>query len=577
MSLKKRFLFPVVTLLILGMGGISAISYIKAKTVLEKEAAIQIEQTADSTLRLVDNWLESQKLLVLDLADQQLVQTALRDTGEGRDARNTLNRQMSGIKARHGFLDSLLLVDPSGIVIASSTEDIIGKYSIREREYFHAVMKGKTQISEVVINRKRQTPTFVVAAPVKEGERVIGCMAGAVNLSGFSERFIDPIRVAETGYVYICDRNGTVMAHPDRSLIMKIKLSDFEAGREVLRRGNGIITYKWSGKDRLGAFRTHPEHGWIIMSGINADELLAHARALRRWNMMITFVLAVTAGIVTLLTAGSVVRPLSGFITTLSQTAEEVSAGAFHVSDASTRLAENASRQAAAIEECASSLEETASMTRNNAEHAGQARNMMEESDRISEQVRRHMSLMVQAIGTITRYSGDTEKIIKNIDEIAFQTNLLALNAAVEAARAGESGAGFAVVAGEVRTLAMRSADAAKSTAALIENTIRAVREGNSLTQATEAAFRENTAISAKVGLIIQEIAAASGEQAEGIARISSSVSEMDKMLQQVAATAQESAGVSETMTAQSGELKNIVDQLALLVFGGKSSPSVRK
>jgi methyl-accepting chemotaxis protein len=181
------------------------------------------------------------------------------------------------------------------------------------------------------------------------------------------------------------------------------------------------------------------------------------------------------------------------------------------------------------------------------------------------------MGDMAAAIAEISKSSEETGKIIKTIDEIAFQTNLLALNAAVEAARAGEAGAGFAVVANEVRNLAMRAAEAAKSTADLIEGTIKAVKSGNEITQATQTAFKENMTISAKVGELVDEIAAASNEQSQGIDQVNNAVAEMDKVVQQAAANAEESASAAEEMNAQAQQMKQFVGQLVLLVGGAES------
>ena len=128
---------------------------------------------------------------------------------------------------------------------------------------------------------------------------------------------------------------------------------------------------------------------------------------------------------------------------------------------------------------------------------------------------------MTKAIEEVNRSSEETGKIIKTIDEIAFQTNLLALNAAVEAARAGEAGAGFAVVADEVRSLAMRAAEAAKNTSVLIQNTRKAVKNGDELTHLTQDAFKENVDISAKISHLVDEISAASKEQSQGIDQVS--------------------------------------------------------
>ena len=272
------------------------------------------------------------------------------------------------------------------------------------------------------------------------------------------------------------------------------------------------------------------------------------------------------AGVLAWIINKGVTNPLKRAIDDLITASKAVAAGSQQVSGSSQRLAQGASEHAASIEETSSSLEEMSSMTRQNAQNAGEAKAMMEETSRVVEKVDRHMGGMTAAIAEITRSSEETGKIIKTIDEIAFQTNLLALNAAVEAGRAGEAGAGFAVVADEVRNLAMRAADAAKSTATLIDGTIKAVHNGNELTDATRDAFAENMEIARKVAGLVAEIAAASGEQAQGIDQVNNAVVDMDKVVQEVAATAQESASTSEEMNAQAVQMEGVVKEVMALV-----------
>ncbi len=264
----------------------------------------------------------------------------------------------------------------------------------------------------------------------------------------------------------------------------------------------------------------------------------------------------------------SIIKAILKVADGLAEGADQVSAAAGQVFSSSQQLAEGTTEQASSLEETSSSLEEMSSMTKQNADHANQAKAMMTEANQIVEKVDRHMKDMAGAVAEITRSSEETGKIIKTIDEIAFQTNLLALNAAVEAARAGEAGVGFAVVADEVRNLAIRASEAAKNTSNLIENTIKAVRKGNELTNATQEAFKENAAIARKIGRLVDEIATASEEQAQGISQVNTAVAEMDKVTQSTAANAEESAAAAAELNAQAEQMKVYVGDLVAVVGG---------
>ena len=261
--------------------------------------------------------------------------------------------------------------------------------------------------------------------------------------------------------------------------------------------------------------------------------------------------------------------PLNRTIEGLSSGAEQVASASEQVSASSQSLAEGASEQAAAIEETSASLEEMAAMTKQNADNAGQANAIMKTTDKDVNAATTAMTDLTASMQAINDASEETQKIVKTIDEIAFQTNLLALNAAVEAARAGEAGAGFAVVADEVRNLAMRAAEAAKTTAGLIEGTVKKVGDGSDLVSRTGEAFSQVAAGSAKIGDLVAEIAAASTEQAQGIEQVNRAASEMDKVTQQNAANAEESASASEELTSQAEQMNAYVQELLSLVDGG--------
>jgi methyl-accepting chemotaxis protein len=297
-----------------------------------------------------------------------------------------------------------------------------------------------------------------------------------------------------------------------------------------------------------------------------SDAATQNQASLYLW--LVTAILAlpliVSAGFAWLLT--SAFRTLSGVTGKIQGGTDHVVDFSRQVTSIAQSLSEGASAQAAGLEETSSSLEEMASMTKQTADNAGQAKTMMEEVRQTVENVDHHMTLMAEAIGEVTRSSEESGKIIKTIDEIAFQTNLLALNAAVEAARAGEAGAGFAVVASEVRNLAMRAAEAARSTSELIEKTLKSVQTGNELTVATQEAFRKNREIAEKIGHLVDEIAIASQEQAQGIAQVSKAVADMDRVTQQNAANAEESAAAAEDMNGEAVKMKTSVAELVTVV-----------
>lgn len=208
----------------------------------------------------------------------------------------------------------------------------------------------------------------------------------------------------------------------------------------------------------------------------------------------------------------------------------------------SQALSQSASEQAAALEETSSSLEEMSSMIGKNAENTAQANELMVQAKEMTESANASMDELTKSMIEIGQASEQTQKIVKTIDEIAFQTNLLALNAAVEAARAGEAGAGFAVVAEEVRNLAIRAAEAAGNTSGMMEDIVTKVKAGERLVEVTNSAFKKVGASSEKVVVLMAEIAVASREQSQGIEQVNRAVVEMNGSTQQNAAGAEELA-----------------------------------
>ncbi len=262
---------------------------------------------------------------------------------------------------------------------------------------------------------------------------------------------------------------------------------------------------------------------------------------------------------------------LNGIITSLnkllgdiSDAAQQVTAGSAQVSMGSQSLAQGSTEQASSIQELTASIAEVADQTKDNAMNANKARELAMDVRENAAKGNAQMTEMQGAMVEINQSSQDISKIIKVIDDIAFQTNILALNAAVEAARAGQHGKGFAVVAEEVRTLAARSAEAAKETTVLIEGSINKVQHGTKIADDTASALDEIVEGIREVTDLVGNIAEASNEQATGIAQINTGIEQVAQVVQQNSATAEQSAAASEELSSQAEILKQMINQFEL-------------
>lgn len=253
---------------------------------------------------------------------------------------------------------------------------------------------------------------------------------------------------------------------------------------------------------------------------------------------------------------------VNDFVTNLASIVHEIRSGSETINNSSAEIAKGnadlssrTEQQASSLEETASSMEEITSTVQLNADNAKQANGLASEASRVAIDGGKLIEQVVGTMADINQSAKKIEDIIGVIDGIAFQTNILALNAAVEAARAGEQGRGFAVVASEVRTLAQRSANAAKDIKGLISDSVAKVESGNSLVNQSGDTMREIVTAIQRVNDIMSEIASASAEQASGIDEINKAVVQMDEMTQQNAALVEEAAAAAESMSSQASQL----------------------
>jgi methyl-accepting chemotaxis protein len=457
--------------------------------------------------------------------------------------------------------------------------------------------------------------------PIRDGAgKVIGILYVGVDVDRDIAALKDKIKamkVGETGYYYVLNAApgksaGDAIVHPTREG-QNILDSRDPAGRafikEMLEQKEGTIEYPWQNAEKgetaarlkITAFTVFKPWNWLIAGGTYEDEVTHESAQLRNRNIAVGLAaLAVFAFLLAALIRRTVTRPLkeardaavriaAGDLSTrlavrggdeiglmaaamnnissgLSSVVGQVRQGAEHIANASTEissgnldLCQRTEEQAVSLASTANSMKDLTDTVRRNAGDASQANQLALNTSLVAQEGGRMVRQVIDTMDTIKQSSGKISDIIGVIDGIAFQTNILALNAAVEAARAGEQGRGFAVVATEVRSLAQRSAAAAKEIKALIEASANEVDAGSRLVQEAGSTMNDVLASTEQVTAIMTRISAASTAQSSGIETVNRAIGEMDEVTQQNAALVEEASAAAQAMQEQADQLARAV------------------
>jgi methyl-accepting chemotaxis protein len=311
---------------------------------------------------------------------------------------------------------------------------------------------------------------------------------------------------------------------------------------------------------------------WMVRE--NSAQVAGQRKTLLMGAGLLGSVLLLSLALAVWILKRSIIRPISKTIEALKVSARKVAEASNQMSSASHELADGANEQSSSIQQSSASLEEISAVTRQNAENSRQADLLVKDVTQLANRASASLGRLTASMEGIYKASESTSRIIKSIDGIAFQTNLLALNAAVEAARAGEAGAGFSVVAEEVRNLAKRAAEAAESTSGLIESIKGEVNEGLGWVRGTAGEFDTVVSSTGKAADLVKEIAASSTQQAEDIDQVHRSVGQIDQVTRKMASGAGGSAGISTEMNLEAGRLNSLVGVLVSTVRGSSARSS---
>ena len=497
----------------------------------------------------------------------------------------------------------------------------IGTLLDRNHPGYQATVEGRTYSGPAVLFGK---PYLTQYDPIRDASgKVIGLSFIGLDYTDYMSKLKESIRrmrIGETGYFIILDsrpgRNfGNYVLHPSLEGQNGLETKDALDGKafikEIVERKSGSIDYalkEANGEIRvkIASFNHLPRWEWVVVGSAYADEFSRDIRMLRNIfaGVGVVLVLLISGAVYVLLrrlliqrlvrlesaaqalgsgdltmklqvdrhdeigrlmtAMNQVADSLAGVVRHVRQGSESVSTASAEIAQGNQDLSARTESQASALEQTAASMEQLGSTVRQNADNARQANQLAQSASTVAVQGGEVVAQVVETMQGINDSSRKIADIISVIDGIAFQTNILALNAAVEAARAGEQGRGFAGVASEVRSLAGRSAEAAREIKQLITDSVGRVEQGSALVDQAGQTMNEVVASIRRVTDIMGEISAASSEQSQGVAQIGEAVQSMDQATQQNAALVEESTAAAMSLREQAQHLKQLVGTFRL-------------
>ena len=622
-SIRIKILFPVMSLLVLGMGVSSIISYTRSSTAIKQTLEASLVKTAKSTIANAENWVRDRKLDVGSWGKQEIYQTACKNSFLGKSARKKANIILSGLQKDYGYFENIVLINIEGDVLAAADMKTASKINIKNNPFFKKALKDGLIVSKSFQSKLTGAASFIISTPVKAKGKLVGVFFAIAKINAMSQQFIDPIKPGQTGYAYMVNNSGITIAYPDKSKIMKVNISNFDFGKTILQNRTGIAQYTFENVERLVVYETSKELGWTLAITMSVVELMKPVVTLGKINFMVTAIVVLIAGLLIFIVVniiigrikvvveglrdaaegdgdltkriqvkeqdevGDLAHWFNSFVNKIQDIITEVSENADQVNNSSKELSQVANQM---TDGTAQSLEKTHSVAQASGEinqnitsvaaameQASSNMNMIssaaEEMTSTINEIARNTANALTATNEAVEHSTDASsqvkllgnsahdigKVVETITDISAQVNLLALNATIEAARAGEAGKGFAVVAKEIKELALQTSAAAGEIKTRV-NDIQGTTNG------TIEVMDNMRLTTNNINEIVDSISAAVEEQTVTTKEIANNVSQASLGINEV----------NENVAHSSTSLSEITDEISQVTgaVGGLSDSS---
>ena len=617
MKLRTKFLLPTLALVMFSMAASLVISLMSASSALENEVRDELISIAKSQSLFIDNWLQRNKADLQSWSQDDLFRIALGSDMLAKGARESASKKMAAILENYPHIAGVRLTNREGLVIASSHPKTIGNTHVGQRGYFQKAIQGQANRSGILISKTSGQPIFTIAAPVSRDGSAAGVLYAVIRLADMSTKFIDPIKVGQTGYGFMFNQDGVVFAYPDKSQLMKFDLNKFDFGKQMLATNRSTFQYDYEGTKKISGVAHVGDSGWRMGVTAPMNEVFAPVKALRNkliaitaavlvvlcagvWclvlKLVVTPVRIVSSGLNDIVSGeGDLTRRLAvsgedeiaelasyfnafveqqhGIISDMSTQAaglagasDAMSATADHMSHGSSETQEKARRVSGAASEMSTNMDTVAGATREAAEAismvAASAEEMSATVDEIAQNAAKASSVSGDAVKKVAATSRKVNELGVSANEISKVTEVIT-EISEQTNLLALNATIEAARAGEAgkgfAVVANEIKDLARQTADATQEIKSKIEGIQTSTTGTVAEIKAIAGVIDSVNDLVSSIAAAVEEQATTTRSIAGNVNQSDAGLQEVA----QRIAASSTVSSQIAEEIRTVDDAA--------------